>query len=303
MNKLTIKEFRMQFPDDDACLDSVFLSKHPEGSRCPKCNSTGTYSRVKCRQSYQCGKCSNQIYPCKGTIFQKSRTPLLVWFEIIFLFIKSKNGISAKEVQRITGVTYKTAYRMLLHIRKCMVQGNDRLFGTFQLDETFVGGVNKNRHHDKKYEHAQGRSFKDKTPVFGMYHQETGKVRAMVIEDTSRFSIQPLIYSNIKKDSTVFTDEWLAYNGIGEVYEHSSVDHRSKQYVSGNTTTNAIENFWSHLKRTLKGSYISVSRRRLQMYVNEVVFRFNERENDAIYETLLAASFVTPSSPLRRTRP
>lgn len=289
------------FPDDDACLSYLFTLSHGESPVCPKCSSEGAYKRVQNRKSYQCGKCSNQIYPMKGTIYEKSRTPLLVWFEIMFLFIKSKNGISAMEVQRITGVTYKTAYRMLMHIRKAVAVEHQRETGVFEVDETFVGGLNKNRHADKKVKHSQGRSFKDKTPVFGMFDRNTKEVRAFVVPDTSRSSLRPLLFSNATKGSSVMSDEWHGYGGIGRYYKHDVVDHKAKEYVRGDITTNRIENFWSHLKRTFKGSYITVSRKHMQRYVDEVVFRFNNRENPLIFFDLLQFSSWTLSSPVPRT--
>lgn len=301
MQRYTIKEFREQFPDDDACLEHIFRLSHAS-KPCPKCTSVGTYSRIKDRKGYQCSKCSHQIHPMKGTIYEKSRTPLLYWFEAMFLFIKSKNGLSAKELQRVLGVTYKTAYRILMHIRKSMQQDTDQLEGTIEVDETFVGGKNINRHFDKKVKHSRGRAFKDKTPVFGAF-QRGGKVKAYVIPDSSAASIKPMVMGNVKKGSCLMSDEWSAYKGLNQWYIHDVVYHNKKQYVNGVTTTNRIENFWSVLKRTIRGSYIQVSRKWLQKYVDECVYRFNNRENPLIYQNLLQASFSTLSSPVRRSLP
>jgi transposase-like protein len=274
--KYTITQFLKEYSNDDICLDKIFDQHYDKMEYCPKCEKEFSYTRVKDRQCYQCTKCYNQIYPCVGTIFEKSRTPLTYWFLTMFLFVASKNGVSAYEIQRQLGVTYKCAWRMLKQIR--ILMSKDEVFtfsGTVELDETFVGGKNINRHRDKKVEKCQGRSFKDKTPVFGIFHRETKTVKTFVVADTKRATLQPIIYDYIELGSTVYTDEWSAYNGIESDYNREFVNHRIGNYANGDCTTNAIENFWSNFKRTLKGSYISVSKKYLQLYANEASFRFN----------------------------
>lgn len=282
--KYTITNFRKDFPDNDACLNKVFELQYRGQKRCEKCGCDFSYKRVKNRQSFQCKTCNHQVYPCKGTIFENSKTPLLYWFYAIFIFTVSKNGVSAKEIERQLGVTYKTAWRMLKHIRILMSSPVEIGSGSMELDETFVGGLNKNRRADKKVKNSQGRSFKDKTPVFGMFERETKQVKAFVVPNTRRASIQPIIYSEIQEGVNVYTDEWIAYKGIGKHYNHQFVDHSKKQYSDGDNTTNRIENFWSVFKRTIKGSYIKVSRKYMQLYVNESVFRFNNREKPIFWE-------------------
>lgn len=295
--KYTITNFRTDFPDNDACLNKVFELQYRDKEHCEKCGCTFSYKRVKNRQSFQCNDCHYQIYPCKGTIFENSKTPLLYWFYAIFIFTVSKNGVSAKEIERQLGVTYKTAWRMLKHIRILMSTPVEIGSGSMELDETFVGGLNKNRHADKKVKNSQGRSFKDKTPVFGMYERETKRVKAFVVPDTKTKSIQPIIFDHIDKGANVYTDEWIAYKGIDKYYNHQFVDHSKKQYSDGDNTTNRIENFWSVFKRTIKGSYIKVSRKYLQLYVNESVFRFNNREKPIFWELVNSLS-STPDQSL-----
>jgi transposase-like protein len=266
--KYTISNFRTDFPDDNACLDKVFSLRYGSQTHCSKCDNVFSYTRVKGRQCYQCDKCYHQIYPCAGTVFENSKTPLL--------FTASKNGVSAKEIERQLGVTYKCAWRMLKHIRILMGSHKTAMFGgSMELDETFVGGKNINRHKDKKVEKSQGRSFKDKTPVFGMFERETGQVKAFVVPDTKGKTLKPIIYSQIETGANVYTDEWIAYRGIDKYYNHQFVDHSKGQYADGDNSTNRIENVWSCFKRTIKGSYIKVSRKYLQLYVDESVFRFN----------------------------
>lgn len=288
-NNYSILQFQKDYPDDSACLDKLFQLRYNKLSNCPDCNEAVTFRRVATRMCYQCPKCYHQIYPCKNTIFENTKLPLIYWFYSIYLFTVSKNGISAYEVQRQLGVTYKTAWRMLKQIRTLC--GEDKtLFshGTVELDETFVGGKNKNRHADKKVQRSQGRSFKDKTPVFGVFHRETKKVRAFVVENTQSKSIQPLIFEHIAREIRVLTDEWLAYKGLSKHYLHEFVDHSKKEYANGDVTTNRIENFWSVFKRTLNGSYIHVSRKYLQLYADECSFRVNNRNaTTSVFYSLL----------------
>ncbi len=168
------------------------------------------------------------------------------------------------------------------------MSSSDRMFsGIVEVDETFVGGKNINRHTNKKVENSQGRSFKDKTPVFGIYHHNSRTVKGFVISDTKGATLKPLVYKNVTEGSTIYSDEWGAYHGLDENYSHNMVFHNRKQYTNGDCTTNRIENFWSIFKRTIRGSYIQVSPKYLQAYVNEVSFKFNNRNNSQIFNELM----------------
>jgi transposase-like protein len=193
--------------------------------------------------------------------------------------MSSKKGISSYQLAKDLNVTQKSAWFMLQRIRYAMQYKTfmKPLEGTIELDETFVGGKNKNRHFDKKVKYSQGRSFKDKTPVFGML-ERGGELRCVVIPDTKADSIQPIIYNNIKQGSTVYTDEWWAYKGLNNDYIHGVVDHGRGQYKNGDVCTNTIEGFWSHLKRGINGVYHQVSRKHLQKYADEFTFRYNVRD-------------------------
>jgi transposase len=280
----TIKQFLEDYSTDDACLDKIY--KLTCRGSCAKCGEVKPYVRVKGRRCYQCPKCYYQLYPTAGTVFEKTRTPLTYWFFAIFLFTVSKNGLSACELQRHLGVTYKTAFRMLQQIR-LLIQNDESLFsGVVEMDETFIGGKNKNRHFNKKFKYSKGRGYQDKTPVFGVL-ERGGRVNAYAVPDTTAETLKTMTYKYVELDSTVMTDEWGAYRGLCVYYDHQVCHHSRKQYVNGDISTNGIENFWSIVKRSIHGSYIKVSRKYLQLYLNEVVFRFNNRHSPNLFADLL----------------
>lgn len=283
----SIVDFQKEFPDNDACLNKLFQSKYGNMECCPNCHKKSTYKRVKGRQCFFCPKCYNQIYPCVGTPYEKSTTALWQWFYAAFLFTVSKNGLSACELQRSLGVTYKTAYRMLTQIRKSFEIDNTIYDGIIEIDETFVGGKNKNRHKDKKVANSQGRSFKDKTPVLGIL-KRGGEISTYVVADTKAQSLVPIIESKIKRGASIMTDEWGAYSSLGANYDHKFVYHSKGEYCNEDITTNRVENFWSIFKRTIGGSYIHVSRKHLQLYANEITFRYNNKDNKDIFHALIS---------------
>ena len=290
MNKFTITQFRAAYPNDDACLDRIFQLRY-NNLVCPKCESDNQFKRVKDRRSYQCPSCGFQIYPTQGTIFEKTTTPLTYWFQAIFLQTTTRNGVAAKELERQLNVCYKTALRMSHQIKLLMANGKSKepFTGVIQADESFFGGLNKNRHADKKISESQGRSCKDKTPVFGMVDLK-GNISAHVVADTKGSTLKPLMDKHIdKKNAVVITDEWLGYSQLkNDEYMHVVIKHLEAEYVRGAFHTNTIEGFWSQLKRTIKGTHIHVSRRHLQKYVDEVAFRYMNRDKqDTMFETIL----------------
>lgn len=226
-----------------------------------KCRNTGKYFTVKTK-----------------TLFDNSKIELRKWFYAIWLVTSHKKGISSYQLARDISVTQKTAWFMLQRIRKCFGISDDepKLNGIVEIDETFVGGKNKNRHFNKKVKNSQGRSFKDKTPVLGMV-ERGGRLIAQVIADTSRKSITPVVLKSVTLSSTIYTDEWHGYNIVKGIYKHDFVDHGRKQYVQGDVYTNTMEGFWSILKRGIIGIYHFTSRKHLQRYVDEFVFRYNSR--------------------------
>ena len=290
MNKYSIKEFRTDYPNDDACLDKIFRLRYTN-LVCPKCEGIKPFTKVKHRRAYQCPDCSFQIYPTQGTIFEKTTTPLTYWFQAIYLQTTTRNGVAAKELERQLSICYKTALRMNHQIKLLMANSKckEPFTGVIQADESFFGGLNKNRHADKKVAESQGRSCKDKTPVFGMADLK-GNISAHVVNDTKGTTLKPLVLKHVDKDNSIIvTDEWLGYARLKEEFQHVIINHLQGEYVRGAFHTNTIEGFWSQLKRTIKGTHIHVSKLHLQKYIGEVAFRYMERNRqDTMFETILS---------------
>lgn len=282
-SKKGILNFMEAFPTEESCIRYFETLRWGDKVMSPFDSSSKVY------------KCANGKYKCRNTgkyfdvktrtVFASTKLPLRLWVYAIFIFMSHKRGISSCQLARDLGVTQKTAWNMLHKIRQFMYsQNRQRLSGEVEVDETFVGGKNKNRHKDKKVEKCQGRSFKDKKPVFGML-QRKGNLTAIVVEDTKAKTLKPIITQYIQFQSVIYTDGW-DYGGISENYTQQTVDHGAKFYgmtvrdLDGNeisVNTNSIECTWSHFKRMIFGTYYQVSKRHLQRYVDEFVFRFNTR--------------------------
>lgn len=297
-NEYTYEDYLKHYPNDDACLQRIYDVTYGTMDSCPRCGYTKKYHRVKGRKAFQCGRCRYQVHPMKGTAFESTKLPLSMWFYTIFSFSISKNGLAAHELSRAFRISQKSALRMLKVIREHLVNDESPLSGVVQIDETFVGGKNRNRHYNKKYKYSQGRSYKDKVPVVGMIEVVSGRAIAKVVENVQRKVLHPLLLTYIERGSVLQTDEYRGYNGLEQYYERHMCNHSRKQFLSedGNASTNKLENLWSCLKRTLGGSYIKVSKKYLSLYVAEAIFRYNNITNPNIFGTVV--SCMIPSSPL-----
>lgn len=284
--KFTITQFNLKYPNENACLEEIFNKKYSNLETCPnpKCGRGFKYYKVSERKCYACQYCSHQIHPLAGTIFHKSDTDLKLWFYAIFLFSSSKNGVSAKELERQLGVTYKTAWRMCNQIRKLFSDTPSKLSGTVEMDEAYLGGKEDNKHESKK---IGNKGTQGKTAVLGAV-ERGGEVVARVVDDTTISSVVPFIRGKIAIGTTLNTDDYNSYSDVKYLgYNHKTVNHSSKEYVNGDNHTNTIEGFWSQLKRSIDGTYHMVSPRHLQAYVNEFAWRYNRRGFKSLFLEVL----------------
>lgn len=268
----TIAQFNAMFPNEDACLDFIFQARWPDGVFCEKCQRVAKHYRITGRKVYSCEFCGTHVSPLADTIFHKSDTPLCSWLHAMFLMSSTRCGISAKQLQRELGVTYKTAWRMFHQIRSLMDDNPGPLSGQVEADETYVGG--KPRAHTAT-------APRNKTAVFGMV-QRKAKVIAKVVPDAKASTLHPLIAKHIPAadGTTVYTDEFASYDGLKRMgYTHQTIQHVAKVYVSGSAHTQTIDGFWSLVKRGVDGVYHSVSRQHLQSYLDEYAFRYNHRDD------------------------
>lgn len=270
----SLSDLLKEFPDEQSCIEYLEWQRWGGKVVSPFDADSKVY---KCKNNqYKCKNTGKYFNAKTDTLFHRSSIPLVKWYTAIWLILFHKKGISSVQLGKDIGVTQKTAWFMLHRIRECFGKENDsELEEVVEINETFVGGKNKNRHKDKKVPHSQGRSFKDKTPVFGML-QRGGKVVAKVVENTKVKTLSKEIYKTIKTGSTIYSDEWN-YGNLSKDYTHAFVYHCYGIYAYGDETTNSIEGFWAILKRSIIGIYHLVSRKHLQKYVNEFVFRYNTR--------------------------
>jgi transposase-like protein len=276
MEKFTIRQFNEVFPNEDACLDVLRDLIYPDGIECRMCKEVRLHHRLTNRKAYSCDHCGTHVYPLAGTIFEKSTTPLKSWYYAMFLISSTRCGISAKQLERELGVTYKTAWRIFNQVRKLMADDTGMLGPEVEIDEAYIGG--------KERGIGRGRPRKGtskKVPVIGVV-QRGGAVAALVASDASAASIMPIVEEKVLPRSMIYTDEWPAYNSLRRRgYGHKRIAHSEKVYVVGNIHTNTIEGFWSLLKNGIRGVYHSVSSKHLQSYINEYAFRYNHRSDEA----------------------
>jgi transposase len=272
--RYSVRDFNAEFPNDDACLEYVKEQRWPDGvTRCAKCKVDRKHYRVGNRTAYACDHCGNHIYPLAGTIFEKSSTPLKLWFYAAYLMGSTRCGISAKQVQRETGVTYKTAWRMFRNIRSLLSDGELQLEGpTVEVDETYMGGKRKG---------FRGRPLagdRKKVPVVGIV-QRNGLAIARHVKNVKAKTLNRLIRKHVTPGSTVYTDEYPGYRTIskGKRFVHRRIKHKTGIYVRGDIHTNSVEGLWSLIKRGISGVYHHVDPAYLQSYLDEFCFRYNRR--------------------------
>lgn len=269
----TLRQFQDRFPTEEACLEHLKQVRFGARHDCAKCGKSAVFYRVKARRAYACEHCGAQVYPTAGTPFDRTRTSLRDWFHVMFLFVTSRNGVAAKEVERQIGVTYKTAWRMCHEIRKYMgeVDGDGPiggLFRTVEVDEAYLGGKT-----DKAI------YLSNKTLVLAML-ERGGNIVTRIVPNRRGSSLLPVVKATVRRASEIHTDELTAYTPLNlHGFEHKTVNHKRGQYVAkGGVTVNGLEGFWSALKRGINGTYVHVSQKHLPKYLAEFEFRHNLRK-------------------------
>ena len=285
--KYTINQFRKDYPSEDVCLDMILKLRLEKMPCCPQCQQQTTFKRIPGKRCYQCSDkdCQYQLYPTAGTVFEKTRTSLVDWFYVIYLMTSTRNGVSAKEIQRQLGVTYKCAHRMGHQIRKLMTNGGDLLTGVIEADECYIGNNPKNVHRRKLLKRHGKFDF---APVIALVERTSGEVRCITPEKVDGRSVYDAVTGNVAKCERLITDAHHCYNWVGRQYKHTSVKHVPGFITEGEKHTNTVEGFFSHLKRTIKGTHIAVSRQHLQKYADECAFRYTHRnEGQLMFNTIL----------------
>jgi transposase-like protein len=288
MEPKTLKQAIEYFADPKNCREYLTARRWPDGVECPRCGSKNVKFSEK-HNRWQCGSHHErrQFTLKTGTVFEESPLGLDKWLTALWMLVNSKNGISSWEVSRSIGVTQKSAWFMMHRLREVLEPQHTAKMGgpeggPCEVDETFVGGKIRNMHRSKVREKFKGlptagNSPHTKAAVMGMRDRETRQVRARVVPNVNRETLQNMILANIEKKSKVYTDQWRGYETLAEKdFIHETVNHM-QEYVRGQVHTQGIENFWSLLKRGLKGTYVAVEPFHLDRYVSEQVYRFNNR--------------------------
>ena len=284
----TVSDFQEEFPNDDACLTYLWRQLHSaegEHADCPKCGRTRRFHRVRSRQSYSCDTCGHHLHPTAGTIFEKSTTPLRLWFHAIFVLSHTRCGISAKQLEREIGVTYKTAWRMFNLIRQ-LLQDDDTtpLTGEVEIDESAWGGKiragdrSRAETSTKRRQDAMAK-IKNRPTIFAMV-ERGGRVRVAVVPNRNRETLHKVIRENVSPDATIYTDEWALYDGLSRDFAaHYKIKHKDSIYAQGHVHTQTVEGFFGNVKRGLSGVQHNVSRKWLELYVGEFAFKYNHRDD------------------------
>jgi transposase-like protein len=268
------------FSDLDVVTQEVAKVRWPDGPVCPACGLVDKkHYYLKTRRVWKCRSCKKQFSVKVGTIFEDSPLGLDKWLPAVWLVGNSKNGISSYELARALGVQQKTAWFMTHRIRLALQQGTfEKLSGEVKADETFIGGKARNMHKKKREEKITGSGASGKVAVMGLLERH-GEVSTKVVPDTKSRTLQVEVRENVESGSAVYTDALRSYKGLDPEYVHQVVD-RAEKYAEGKVHTNGLENFWSLLKRSLKGTYVSVEPYHLFRYLDEQAFRFNERDGE-----------------------
>lgn len=282
MEPTSLQEAILYFADPKNCREYLVARRWPDGVFCPRCHSKNVlflekYNRWHCREKHD----APQFTLKTGTIFEDSPVPLSKWLTAMWMIVNAKNGVSSHEIKRSVKVTQKTAWFMLHRIRLSLKESHSsyKLGGpdtAVETDETFIGGKKQNMHADKKLRYEQKGGAQGKTVVMGLLDRDLRKVRAKVVPNVKRETLQAEIMKEVKYGSKVYTDDAVAYNELRSRFVHEVVN-KTETYVRGQVHVNGMENFWSLLKRGLNGTYVAVEPFHLERYIDEQIFRYNNR--------------------------
>jgi transposase-like protein len=274
----TLQQAVRYFTDEQVCIDTIAQMRWPKGPICPACDGTEHYY-LKTQKRWKCKKCAKQFSVKVGTIFEDSPISLDKWLVALWMLVNCKNGISSYEVGRNLGLTQKSAWFVLHRLRLALQEKSLVKLGgegkTVEVDETFIGGLSRNMHKAVRARKIKGTGGRDKTLVVG-FLQRGGKVRTSVPGNRRKKTLHEEVKQNVSAGSILFTDELPSYNDLAGEFAHKVINH-AVAYVDGAVHTNGMENYWSLLKRGVKGTYVSVEPFHLFRYLDEQAFRFNNR--------------------------
>lgn len=280
-----------QYSDETKCRQYIEALRWEDGVKCPRCGSD-KISHIKKRDQYDCDKCRYQFSATAGTIFHDSHLPLWKWFLAVYLMTESKKGMSANQLQRSLGVSYKTAWYLCHRIRKTMEEDLNapKLKGTIEVDETYIGGA-----YDKRRKRAPW----DKPAVVGLL-QRNGRFEARAIPSASKKVLVGIVKERVSNKAIVMTDEKRAYQSLDKEFRHKSINHGEEEWARGNVTTNHVENAWSLFKRSLVGSYHQISAKHLNAYLDEFEWRFNNRNNQYLFRDTIIKLLNAPKMEFKK---
>ncbi|KND48452.1 MAG: ISSpo3, transposase [Parcubacteria bacterium C7867-005] len=286
-SKYGIPSLKREFPTDEACLNFIYDSLHSR-----LCSCGGTYSLLKGRRQFQCSNCRFQIAPCIGTIFEKSPTPLTLWFHAVLVFSNAKSGISSKQMQRELEVTYKCAYRMLKMVRESLSDNGDLLKGDVEVDSSVFGG----KSYGGKYNKYQKQMLNNKSIAIAAL-ERGGRARVKVIPADNTQVQTDFVIDNINmKGTRLLTDKTSRLVRVHRMgYDRHSVNHTKREYARGDIHINTVETWWAHVKRSILGTHKNVSKRYLQSYLDAFAWHYGMRHNDRRRFEVLIGAVLRPS--------
>ncbi|MBA3715902.1 MAG: IS1595 family transposase [Pyrinomonadaceae bacterium] len=284
------------FADVETAIGFVAALRWPDGVICPRCDATGVCYRLSTRPLWKCRACKKQFSVKVGSIFEDSPIGLDKWLPAMWMLVNCKNGVSSYEIARDLGVTQKTAWFMLHRLRLAVqTKSFEKIGGSVEIDETYIGGKARNMHKGKRARVIHGTGGMGKVAVMGLLerHGRDGHstIRTEIVSNTKRQALQSNVRAHVEVGAAIYTDALRSYRGLDAEYVHGVIDH-AEAYVDGHIHTNGCENFWSLLKRALKGTYVSVEPFHLFRYLDEQSYRFNNRKASDGYRFLQAMASV-----------